>query len=70
MAIKVEVEDYCQECMDFSADVSGPQRVRFGNEIALSDTIIRCEYRKRCAALMRYFEGYLKCKELDSCETE
>ena len=70
MAIKLEVEDYCQECLDFSADVVGPQRVRFGKETALSDTIVRCEYRKRCAALMRYFEGYKKIKEMEACVTE
>lgn len=70
MAIKLEVEDYCQECMDFEADVTGPQRVRFCSETALSDTIVRCEYRKRCAALKRYLEGYIKAKELGLCETE
>ncbi len=70
MAIKLEVEDYCQECLDFSADVTGPQRVRFGTETALGDTIVRCEYRKRCAGLMRHFEAYKKIKEMEACETE
>lgn len=72
MAIKLVVEEYCQECMDFKADVTGPQRVRIGpkSEVTLSDTIVRCEYWKRCAGIKRYLEGQLKTKEESSCETE
>lgn len=59
--IKLEVEDYCQDCMDFSADVTGPQRIRTtcNREIVFSDTIVRCEYRKRCAGIKRFLEQQL-----------
>lgn len=63
--IRLEVEDYCQDCMDFSADVTNPQRVRRGDgELYLGDTIIQCAYRKRCANLKRYLERQLKGEEL------
>lgn len=58
MAIKLEVEDYCQECMDFNADVAGPVKVQISgqDDLILTDTIVRCEYRNRCRAIKRYLE--------------
>ena len=70
MAIKLEVEDYCQECVDFSADVTGPARVHVPgqDDLILTDTIVRCEYRNRCRAIKRYLER--KQERCYSCETE
>ena len=59
--IRLEVEEYCQQCLDFSPDVIKPERVYFGeSEMILSDTIIRCEYRKRCAGIRRYLEHQMR----------
>lgn len=57
MAIRLEVEEYCHECLDFEADVISPQRVRNGNgELTMSDTIVQCKHRKRCTNIKRYLE--------------
>lgn len=71
MAIKLEVEDYCQECMDFSADVAAPVKAHIPgqDDLILTDTIVRCEYRNRCRAIKRYLERQ-KTKGCYSCETE
>ena len=46
--IKIEVADYCNECMDFDPDVERPQKLyNFGEEITISDTVIRCANRNR-----------------------
>lgn len=59
--IRLEVEDYCQACLDFEPDVTKPERIRFNHEeLIFSDTIVKCEYRKRCAGIRRYLEQQLK----------
>lgn len=60
--IRVEVEEYCHACLDFSPDVIKPQRVRCvdGDNAAQSDTVIKCEHRKRCANIRRYLEHQMK----------
>lgn len=55
--IRVEVEDYCSECMDFEPDVEKPQKMyAYMNEITISDTVIRCKNRKHCEHIRRYLE--------------
>lgn len=56
--IKVEVEDYCQSCLDFEPNVTRPAKFYDGvNEIVeIGDTIIRCEWRKRCAHIVRHIK--------------
>lgn len=62
--IRVEVEEYCQHCLDFSPDVTNATRIPSGNdELILGDTVIRCEYRKRCAAIERFLKKQIKDKE-------
>lgn len=59
--IRVEVEEYCQHCLDFSPDVLKPQRmVYLDGELTYGDTVIQCEYRKRCAGIKRYLEQQRK----------
>ena len=59
--IRIEVEDYCQKCLDFSPDVTKPERIYAGEkEMHFGDTIIKCEYRKRCAGIRRYLEQQMK----------
>jgi hypothetical protein len=60
--IVVDVEEYCQQCLDFHPDVTAPTRERAegGKTIIQTDTIIRCKYRKRCAGIKRYLEQQAK----------
>ena len=61
--IKVAVEDYCQRCLDFTPDVTKPERLyTIGDPdgFVVSDTIIRCRYRKRCTGIKRYLEQQAK----------
>lgn len=59
--IKINVEGYCHQCLDFTPEVFGPTKTYVGSEeIILSDTIIQCEYRKRCANIKRFLEHQAK----------
>lgn len=61
--ICVEVEKYCQQCLDFTPDVTKPERLYtldHPDGLVMSDTIIRCEYRKRCAGIKRYLDQQIK----------
>ena len=65
--IKVDVEEYCQQCLDFTPDVLRPERIvqetLKGNRTEIySDTIIQCKHRKRCAGITRYLEHQVKGK--------
>lgn len=60
--IRLDVQDYCQQCMDFNPDVDMAQKAYGmspdGNEIefVLTDTVVRCRYRKRCESIKRYLD--------------
>ena len=60
--IKLDVEGYCQQCLDFSPEVTRPERVTdvTGKFIGYSDTVIQCKYRKRCSGIKRYLEHQIK----------
>jgi hypothetical protein len=59
--ILVKVEEYCNECLDFNADVIPPSRSHSEEgECTVGDTIIKCKYRKRCAAIRRFLEREIK----------
>lgn len=61
MAIRLEVEKYCHGCADFSADVTKAQRIPGAvGENLLGDTIVQCEYRKRCNAIRRFLEHQIR----------
>lgn len=62
--IRIEVEEYCHNCLDFSPDITKPERVitaLYGEH--WTDTIIRCEYRKRCEAIKKYLIRQAKSNE-------
>lgn len=65
--IKIDVEEYCQQCLDFTPDVAAPVKTYIsdciGDRVVQSDTIVRCEYRKRCASIARYLEQHMKVGE-------
>lgn len=59
--IRLEVEPYCQQCLDFSPDVTKPDRLEFGDGTCVyTDTIVKCKYRKRCAGIKRFLEQQAK----------
>lgn len=59
--IKVDVEDYCQTCMDFTSEVTKPETFHYNHgEIVRGDTVIQCKYRKRCAGLVRHLTRQVK----------
>lgn len=64
MAIKLKVEDYCQQCLDFTPELIKPQRVMLDNcEAAISDAIVYCQYSKRCYGLVRHLRNAAVDKE-------
>jgi hypothetical protein len=53
--IRIEVEGYCQDCLDFTPEVFKANRVVTPEgEITIGHTTIVCEYRNRCANIKRY----------------
>lgn len=69
--IRIDVEEYCHACMDFSPYVIKPTREVVYNpmdfipsgKIVQSDTIVQCEYRKRCEAIKKYLMRQTKEEE-------
>lgn len=63
--IRLEVEDYCQECRDFTADVTPPRKgySDWGGDCIMTDTVIRCEKRYRCSNIRAYLERQMKGEE-------
>lgn len=59
--IRINVEEYCHQCLDFNPDVIPPTRgIDEKGEPVQTDTIIQCKYRKRCANMIRYLEHQAK----------
>lgn len=55
--IKIEVEDYCQQCIHFEADVEKPEYYYHDDvPVVMGHTIIRCEHRHHCAYLKQTLE--------------
>ena len=61
--IKLDVQEYCHDCLDFVADVERGQKCVIddfasftGSRVYQTDTIVRCKYRNRCKAIKRYLE--------------
>lgn len=66
MAIKLEVQPYCEDCLVFEPDVERPQKVYgYDHAIYVTDTIICCARRNTCAGIKRYLE-----KEIQKGEKE
>ena len=57
MAIQLDIQPYCQDCLVFDPDVERPQKVyNLDEELIISDTVIRCSRRRTCAGIKRYLE--------------
>lgn len=61
MAIQLEIQPYCQDCLVFDPDVERPVKAcsMYGDEVITSDTIVRCSRRRTCAGIKRYLEKEL-----------
>ena len=62
--IKLVVDDYCQSCPDFIADV---EKLEYGYDtgIKVINTTIRCMNRNRCRNLVRHLKEELEVTEND-----
>ena len=62
--IKLDVKEYCHACMDFSPDVIHARKefADFTDEIVQTNTVVQCEYRRRCEAIKEYLERQAKVK--------
>jgi hypothetical protein len=61
VAIRLEVENYCNACLEFVPDVVKPQRTILPDgACTFTDTIVMCEHRKRCNNIKRYLEQQSK----------
>lgn len=59
--IRLDVEEYCQECLDFTPDVTKPERIQANaGHIIYTDTIVQCKYRKRCSSIERFLRQQAK----------
>ena len=58
--IKIEVQPYCDACLDFTPDVEYPQVFHADlEEYIFTDTVVRCRFRKRCSGICRYLKREL-----------
>ena len=63
--IKLEVQDYCQDCPYFEADIAYPIEHTIYNSVTgreetvfvNKDITIRCKHRNHCANLVRKLKG-------------
>ena len=60
--IRLEVEDYCQDCKAFEPDTD--RNMDFDDaQLYMTDTVVQCEKRNHCKRLVQYLERKLKAQE-------
>ena len=62
--IKLEIEDYCQDCRAFDPETEEATVYNFGNPYR-TETVVRCSNAKWCARMMQHLERKLR-KEHDN----
>ena len=56
--IRLDVQDYCQECLEFTAEVERPIKfVADDKIITQTDTIVSCSKKPLCSGLKRWIES-------------
>lgn len=62
--IKLDVDDYCQSCPDFEAEI---EKYTYGytNEVKATNTTIRCKHGDRCRVMIRRLKEELEAIEND-----
>lgn len=59
--ICLDVQEYCDNCSDFSPAVNKPHKVfRSDGSVIQSDTIVTCEHATRCEMIKRYLARKMK----------
>lgn len=59
--IRLEIQPYCDNCLNFDPDVKEPQRFYCGSDaVSQTDTVIRCSHRNECERLLRYLKNATK----------
>ncbi|OUP71318.1 hypothetical protein B5F10_04835 [Anaerotruncus colihominis] len=58
--IKLDVQEYCHGCANFTADV---KEFDGFDIIEMTDTLVRCEHRKLCENLVRYLRKQVNLDE-------
>lgn len=61
--ILVEVEDYCQNCLDFEPEASLPELLYTGDRpdpIIIGNTVVRCCFRERCKSIEKHVLAIVK----------
>ena len=58
--IRLEVQEYCHACSDFEPDVENPEKCYYlgSKEFIMTDTVVRCRYRKRYLARIEKEANY------------
>lgn len=59
--ITLDVEEYCQNCPDFEADVEKTQVFAIGKGMkkeTANETVVRCEHSVKCNTMMNYLRKY------------
>ena len=56
MSIKLQVEEYCQNCPDFEARIEKTELNGFGGAI-LTETIITCKDARRCQRIAEHLKS-------------
>ena len=56
--IKLDMPSYCHSCAHFSPVCEGPERATdfFGNEVFISDAIVKCVNQDICAKIYSHLE--------------
>lgn len=65
MAIKLEIQPYCECCTVFDPDVERPEKLCTmcadgSSDVYITDTIVRCRRRNTCAGIKRYLEKQMQ----------
>lgn len=62
--IKLDVQEYCHGCANFTADVKEPGQYYEGCTLAeITDTIVHCEHRELCENIVRYLRKQVNLNE-------
>ena len=56
--IELKVEDYCQDCPRFEADVQCQQY--YSMDYMTCATTVKCKFRKQCRNIMKYLKEQSK----------
>lgn len=57
--ITLDVKDYCHNCPGFEAEVISDSTRLYAGGVEYceaSNKVVKCRYRKRCEAMMKYLE--------------